>query len=109
MKEQPYFQQVYDVVAQIPEGRVTTYGAIADFLALGSARMVGYALKMSFYAEIPLPAHRVVNSAGALSGAKAFGHPDRMKSLLQSENVPVQNNKVQDFKTKLWIPSEELL
>lgn len=109
MKEQPYFQQVYDVVRQIPTGRVTTYGAIADFLALGSARMVGYALKMSFFAEIPLPAHRVVNSAGVLSGAKAFGHPNRMMNLLQNEKVDVVNNKVKDFKTKLWIPSEELL
>ena len=109
MKEQPYFQQVYDVVLQIPRGRVTTYGAIADFLALGSARMVGYALKMSFYADIPLPAHRVVNGSGVLSGAKAFGHPDKMKELLESENVAVVNNKVVKFKNLFWRPSEELL
>lgn len=109
MKEQPYFQQVYDVVLQIPRGRVTTYGSIADFLALGSARMVGYALKMSFYSEIPLPAHRVVNGSGILSGAKAFGHPEMMKNLLTEEGVEVKNNKVQDFKNLIWQPSEELL
>lgn len=109
MKEQPYFQQVYDVVLQIPRGRVTTYGAIADFLALGSARMVGYALKMSFYSEIPLPAHRVVNGSGVLTGAKAFGHPDKMKELLSNESVEVINNKVKDFKKHFWRPSEELL
>ena len=109
MKEQPYFQQVYDVVLQIPQGRVTTYGSIADFLALGSARMVGAALKMSFYSDIPLPAHRVVNGAGVLSGAKAFGHPDMMKNLLESEGVTIKNNKVVNFKELLWRPSEELL
>ncbi|MBT8220851.1 MAG: MGMT family protein [Bacteroidia bacterium] len=109
MKEKPYFQQVYDVVLQIPYGRVTSYGAIADFLALGSARMVGYALKMSFYSDIPLPAHRVLNSSGVLSGAAAFGHPDRMKNLLQSENVSVKNNKVVAFEALFWNPSEELL
>ena len=109
MKEQPYFQQVYDVVLQIPRGRVTTYGAIADFLALGSARMVGYALKMSFFSEIPLPAHRVVNGSGVLSGAKAFGHPEMMKNLLAEEGVEVKNNKVISFKSVLWKPSEELL
>lgn len=109
MKENPYFQQVYDVVLQIPYGRVTSYGAIADFLALGSARMVGYALKMSFYSDIPLPAHRVVNSAGLLSGAAAFGHPDKMKNLLEAENVQVSNNKVKEFNKLFWNPSEELL
>ena len=109
MKERPYFQQVYDVVLQIPRGRVTTYGAIADFLALGSARMVGYALKMSFVTEMPLPAHRVVNASGVLSGAKAFGHPDTMKTLLSEEGVAIKNNKVQEFQKHLWVPSEELL
>ena len=109
MKERPYFQQVYDVVLQIPRGRVTSYGAIADFLALGSARMVGYALKMSFYTDIPIPAHRVVNSSGILSGTKAFGHPHTMQNLLRAEGVIVKNNKVQAFKKLLWIPSEELL
>ena len=109
MKEKPYFQQVYDVVLQIPYGRVTSYGAIADFLALGSARMVGHALKMSFYSDIPLPAHRVVNSAGILSGAAAFGHPDRMKDLLRSEEVVVANNRIEAFEKLFWNPSEELL
>jgi len=88
---------------------VTSYGAIADFLALGSARMVGYALKMSFHSDIPLPAHRVVNGSGVLSGAKAFGHPEMMANLLIDEGVEVENNKVKAFKKMLWRPSEELL
>lgn len=71
--------------------------------------MVGYALKMSFYSDIPLPAHRVVNGSGVLSGAKAFGYPDMMKNLLKEEGVEVKNNTVKEFKTLLWRPSEELL
>jgi len=108
MKEQPYFEQVYEVVRLCPTGRVTTYGAIADFLSLGSARMVGYAMKNSFISE-NVPAHRVVNSQGRLSGKKAFGSPTMMEELLALEKVEVKNDKVVDFKNKLWKPSEELL
>ena len=67
-----YFEAVYDVVRTIPKGRVTTYGAIADFLALGSARMVGWALRQSFDDALPIPAHRVVNRQGELTGRLHF-------------------------------------
>ncbi|MFT4761060.1 MAG: methylated-DNA-protein-cysteine methyltransferase-like protein [Paraglaciecola sp.] len=108
MKEQPYFEQVYEVARLCPEGRVTTYGAIADFLALGSARMVGWALRHSFSAE-PVPAHRVVNGKGELSGRHQFPSPTMMAELLLSEGVEVKEDKVQDFKKRFWHPSEELL
>lgn len=108
MKEQPYFEQVYDVARLCPEGRVTTYGAIADFLALGSARMVGWALRHSFASE-PVPAHRVVNSKGELSGRHQFPSPTMMAELLMSEGVEVKADKVVNFKKRFWHPSEELL
>lgn len=108
MKQQPYFEQVYEVVRLCPEGRVTTYGAIANFLALGSARMVGWALRHSFDAE-PVPAQRVVNSKGELSGRHQFASPTMMAELLIMEGVSVENDKVQNFKEKFWDPSEELL
>ena len=108
MKEHPYFEQVFEVARLCPEGRVTTYGAIADFLALGSARMVGWALKHSFQSD-PVPAHRVVNSKGELSGRHQFSSPTMMAELLMSEGVEVKDDKVQDFKNRFWNPSEELL
>ena len=109
MKEHPYFDQVFEVVHSVPIGRVTTYGAIADFLALGSARMVGWALRHCFNAENAVPAHRVVNSKGELSGRHQFGTPTMMAELLESEGVEVVNDKVKDFKKRLWVPAEELL
>lgn len=106
MKRPHYFDQVLETARLIPEGRVSTYGAIADFLALGSARMVGWAMKNSFKFEEIVPAHRVVNSKGELSGRNAFGHPDMMAELLKAEGVNVINNKVQDFTTVFWHPRE---
>lgn len=108
MKPQPYFEQVYEVVQMVPQGRVTTYGAIADFLALGSARMVGWALKQSFMGDM-VPAHRVVNSKGELSGRNSWPSPTMMQELLEKEGVKVEKDKVQDFKKLLWKPAEELL
>lgn len=103
----PYYQQVYEVTQSIPEGRVTTYGLIADYLSLGSARMVGWALKQSLrLGETALPAHRVVNSKGELSGRAAFATPTLMAELLVSEGVEVVDNRVQDFQARLWMPSE---
>lgn len=100
-----YYQQVYDVVCSIPQGRVSTYGAIADALSLGSARMVGYALKQCFrQSEIDIPAHRVVNSKGELSGRLAFSTPTLMQELLHAEGVSIKNNKVVNFKTVFWQP-----
>jgi len=106
MKRPHYFDQVIETTRLIPEGRVSTYGAIADFLALGSARMVGWAMKNSFRSEEIVPAHRVLNSKGELSGRNAFGHPDMMAELLRSEGVEVRNNKVIDFQDRFWHPRE---
>lgn len=104
-----YYQQVFEVTQLIPEGRVTTYGHIADYLSLGSARMVGWALKQSLRLGAGgLPAHRVVNSKGELSGRAAFATPTLMAELLESEGVIVVDNRVVKFRERLWIPSEHL-
>jgi len=108
MKPQPWFEEVYEVVRQIPRGRVTTYGAIADFLALGSARMVGWALRNSFLSD-GIPAHRVVNRKGELSGRHQWPTPTMMAELLNAEGVITENDRVRDFETLFWSPAEELL
>ncbi len=105
-QEDHYFQRVYDVTCLIPRGRVTTYGAIADFLGLGSARMVGWALNHS-HAEITnIPAHRVVNRKGELSGRHHFNPPERMAQLLLSEKILVIDDKIADFEKYFWHPRE---
>ena len=101
-----YFQLVYRVTKAIPPGRVTNYGAIADFLALGSARMVGWALNKSHGQNIP--AHRVVNRKGELSGRNMFPSPTMMQELLEQEGVVIEKDTVQDFKKLLWIPGDHL-
>ncbi|HKK87723.1 MAG TPA: MGMT family protein [Saprospiraceae bacterium] len=92
-----YYQQVYEIVRQIPTGHVTTYGAIADYLALGSARMVGFALRKSLELAPDIPAHRVVNRKGELSGRHYFSPVGAMEALLRSENIPVENHCIQKF------------
>ena len=87
---------MFDVTSQIPLGKVTTYGAIADYLSLGSARMVGWALR---HAVPGVPAHRVVNRIGELSGRNSFPVPGMMEDLLVKEGVMVKNSKVVDFKS----------
>lgn len=109
MKKTHYFDDVYEVVRSIPEGRVSTYGAIADFLALGSARMVGWALKQSGIMDGPIPAHRVVNREGYLSGRLGFSDPTYMQRALEQEGVEVKKDKVVDFKNRFWHPAENLL
>lgn len=103
-----FFQDVYAVVRLIPQGRVTSYGAIAQYLgAKGSARMVGWAMNAAH--TLPdVPAHRVVNSAGLLSGKAHFGSPTLMQELLEAEGINIKNDKVQDFKTVFWNPVVEL-
>lgn len=101
-----YFEKVYAVTLEIPFGRVTNYGAIADFLALGSARMVGWALNKSHHVSIP--AHRVVNRKGELSGRNMFPTPDMMQSMLEQEGITVENDKIVDFKKHFWHPGEHL-
>ena len=104
-----FFQMVYQVVRLIPEGRVTSYGAIAKYLgAARSARMVGWAMNAS-HAQTPVvPAHRVVNRLGMLSGKAHFHPPERMEKLLASEGVIVVDDQIQNFKEKFWDPEEEL-
>jgi methylated-DNA-protein-cysteine methyltransferase-like protein len=107
--EQNFFQDVYAVVRLIPHGRVTSYGAIAQYLgAKGSARMVGWAMNSAH--NLPdVPAHRVVNSAGLLTGKGHFGSPTLMQELLEAEGIAIKKDKVQDFKTVFWNPVEELV
>ncbi len=101
-----YFDLVYDVTCLIPEGRVTTYGAIADYLALGSARMVGWALNHCHHQDHLIPAHRVVNRKGELSGRMQFSTPTLMMERLQAEGIRVVNDAVFDFDSKFWHPRE---
>lgn len=105
-KKQSYWENVYDIVKLIPEGRVSTYGAIADFLALGSARMVGWALNNCHNSEDFIPAHRVVNRKGELSGRLQFETPTAMEEQLVAEGVEIDKHKVQDFHTRFWHPQE---
>jgi len=107
MSEKTYHDRVFEVTRLIPQGRVSTYGIIADYLALGSARMVGWALNKSFSAGNGVPAHRVVNRKGELSGRIHFSSPTMMQELLESEGVEVVNDKVVNLETRLWRPWED--
>lgn len=104
LRKAHYYQQVWDVTCSIPVGRVSTYGAIADYLALGSARMVGWALKQSIGVG-PIPAYRVVNRKGELSGRHHFSGSGMMQSLLEAEGVEVKDHIVVDFETLFWHPA----
>lgn len=107
-RNKDFFSNVYEVVKLIPEGRVTSYGAIAKYLGVkGRARMVGWAMNAAHGMD-DVPAHRVVNRDGLLTGKSHFNDPDEMQRLLESENVRVNNDKVSDFKDKFWDPSIEL-
>ena len=110
VQERDFFQDVMDVVRQIPRGRVTSYGAIAKYIgAARSARIVGYCMNNSHTSSPPVPAHRVVNSSGLLTGKHHFGPEDRMRKLLEKEGVRVKNDQVVDFAKKFWDPSLELV
>lgn len=104
-----FFQNVYEVVQLIPRGRVTSYGAIASYLgAKGSARMVGWALIAS-HPLTKIPAHRVVNRNGMLTGRQHFDEPSAMQQRLEQEGVQVENDRVVDFSKLFWDPAQELL
>ncbi len=104
-----FFEKVYQVVELIPYGRVTSYGAIAGYLgSRGSARMVGWAMNASHSAVRSIPAHRVVNRIGMLTGKHHFGSPDIMRQLLENEGVAVDNDRVVEFGKHFWDPSREL-
>ncbi|ANH84132.1 cysteine methyltransferase [Niabella ginsenosidivorans] len=108
-KEDNIFDLVYEVARQIPKGRVTSYGAIAKAIGSGkSARIVGWAMSNAGTARPKVPAHRVVNSVGLLSGKHAFKTPTQMQELLEKEGITIKNDKVVDFKVKFWDPLEEL-
>jgi len=104
-----FYQSVFEVVRQIPAGRVTSYGAIARYLGTaGSSRMVGWAMNLSHHQENYVPAHRVVNRNGLLTGKIHFGSPEQMQELLENEGIMVENDQVVDFKTLFWDPMIEL-
>jgi len=107
--DKDFNEMVYELVRLIPYGRVTTYGAIARALgAAKSSRMVGYALNKSFTAAPDIPAHRVVNRNGMLTGKMYFGEPDAMQKLLEAENVIVSNDVIANFNQLFWNPITEL-
>ena len=108
MESQGFAEKVIELVKMIPEGRITTYGAIAKYIGTGgSARTVGYVLGRSIEG-MNVPAHRVVNSSGLLSGRHAFSKDNPMEDRLIVEGVRVENFKVVDFKSILWDPALEL-
>lgn len=103
-----YWEDVFALVRLVPKGRVTTYGAVADYLRLGSPRMVGWALNNCGHDPNNIPAHRVVNRLGELSGRAHFNPPTLMAELLMAEGVVVVNDKIQDFEKYLWHPLAEI-
>lgn len=101
-----FYLKVYEVVRQIPYGKVTTYGAIARYLGTAkSARLVGYALNLSHQYDPSIPAHRVVNRKGLLTGKHHFDTPHTMQNLLESEGIKVINNQVQNMEKVFWDPN----
>ncbi len=104
MTDPNFFQNVYDVVRLIPQGRVSTYGAIAKYLgATRSSRMVGWAMNAS-HTQPDIPAHRVVNRQGMLTGKMMFAYPMQMQELLEAEGVRVVDDRVVDFQQLFWEP-----
>lgn len=100
-----FYSKVFDVVRQIPYGKVTTYGEIAQYLGMkSSARMVGWALNSLAGKKTDLPCHRVVNRFGALSGARFFSSPNLMRELLENENISF-NNECVNLEKHLWKPN----
>ncbi|PRY53946.1 methylated-DNA-protein-cysteine methyltransferase-like protein [Arcticibacter pallidicorallinus] len=105
MNDENFFEKVYAIAREIPPGRVTTYGAIAEALGTkGSARMVGYAMNGSATVTPPVPAHRVVNRTGLLTGKRAFQGESLMAELLRNEGVEVINDQVVNFRHLFWNP-----
>lgn len=108
-KNDNFFEKVYEVARQIPFGRVTSYGAIAAYLgAKRSARMVGWAMNNSHHQKNEIPAHRVVNRKGLLTGKHHFEGTNLMQQLLENEGIIVIENQIQNFENVFWNPSKEL-
>src|ERR1043165_3785035 len=109
MVDNDFFDSVFQVVRLIPKGRVTSYGAIAKYLgSAGSSRIVGYAMNAAHSQKKKVPAHRVVNRNGELTGKHHFANPYEMQELLEKEKIKVKNDKIVDFKKLFWDPSENL-
>ena len=109
LKERNFFEDVFEVVRLIPKGRVTNYGSIAKYLGSGlSSRMVGWAMNASHLVKPGVPAQRVVNRNGMLTGKFHFQTPTTMQELLEKEGVQVKNDKVVNFKDIFWDPNKEL-
>jgi methylated-DNA-protein-cysteine methyltransferase-like protein len=105
-----FFQDVYEVVRLIPKGRVTTYGAIAEYLgSRGSSRMVGWAMNAAHGQYPTVPAQRVVNRNGLLTGRHHFETPDMMQELLEREGVIIKNYQLVEMKKVFWNPTNELM
>ncbi len=108
--DQDFFTRVYQVVRKVPQGRVTTYGAIARYVGSPqAARMVGWAMNSSHAQQEYVPAHRVINRNGTLTGKHHFGGPRVMQELLESEGVEVIDDNVVHFRTLFWDPNTELI
>ena len=107
--KESFFNDVWEVVKLIPEGRVTSYGAIGNYLGLkSSARMVGWAMN-AVHGNVDVPAHRVVNRNGLLTGKMHFNPPESMQERLEAEGVTVIEDQIQNFKIHFWDPALELL
>ncbi len=106
--EASFFDNVFEVAKLIPKGRVTSYGAIAAYIGMKrSARMVGYAMNAS-HSDKSIPAHRVVNRNGLLTGKHHFNGPDEMEKRLKAEGIKVKNDKIINFDKHFWDPATEL-
>lgn len=109
MNDNSFYEKVYEVVRLVPHGRVTSYGAIAKYLgAARSSRLVGWAMNVSHGVLPSVPAHRVVNRLGMLSGKAHFGDCDAMEEKLKAEGIVVVNDQVQHFDQVFWDPEKEL-
>jgi methylated-DNA-protein-cysteine methyltransferase-like protein len=108
LRNSGFFQRVYEVVKLIPPGRVTTYGAIARYLGSpGAARMVGWAMNQSHVSPEYIPAHRVVNRSGLLTGKHHFDGPDLMQELLENEGAIIKDNRIVNLEDLFWDPMQE--
>ncbi|HKL08837.1 MAG TPA: MGMT family protein [Bacteroidales bacterium] len=108
-KNERFFEKVYNVAREIPFGRVTSYGAIASYLgSVKSARIVGWAMNSALSERKYVPAHRVVNRNGLLTGKHHFGNTNTMKQLLENEGIVVKEDRIVDFNKIFWDPSKEI-
>lgn len=103
------YDAIYDVVRCVPKGRVTTYGAVSAAIGVKSgARMVGYAMNLSHHVKPKVPAHRVVNRNGMLTGKHHFSPPEQMQQLLENEGITVEHDTIADFERIFWDPIKEI-